>query len=196
MILQSASFNASTPGSAIIGVAPFDPALGTLDTVLVTIQGTFSGTVDAPAAQPYLIEVDQNFFGLANKYFAFDGPGKLTFTGFGTGHDAPFGGSFSYEFQFNAVTDILGFSLAVTSGPVTPPIDIIGTRSRFLNATIPTDEVDLTQDLLSLVSASGTASGAMTIEYDFTPAPVPEPSSLTLVGVGVAGLALRACRRR
>lgn len=37
----------------------------------------------------------------------------------------------------------------------------------------------------------------VSIQYDFTdPAPIPEPATLLLVGSGVAGIAMRCCRRR
>src|SRR6185503_6883013 len=76
-----------------IGVTPFDPALGTLDRVSVSISGvlTVNGMtgrnqvqagpgVLVPQAYSYMVDVQQDFSGLAGRYFDFLGSATFRFS--------------------------------------------------------------------------------------------------------------------
>jgi hypothetical protein len=200
---------------------PFDTALGTLDRVDVFIRGQLSasgvtatnstgGPVPTPVAYGYSVEVSQRFFGLAGKYFEFFQPARFVFTSVASGTGEPFAfvTEYTYEFDFDAASDFVGFTLAaVTSSSGTlfpPPTGIGGLRADFVAALPPIDEIDLLQVASSTafggppptVSTFNT-SAVMEIRYNYTPvaAAVPAPGSGALL-VLAGGVALWSRRRR
>jgi hypothetical protein len=219
----STSFISAFSGSGFdaIGVTPFDPALGTLDSVQVSIDGTLTvsgqtppqiftiGFSNVPFPYSYSVSVTQDFFGLIGKYFDFDSNARFGFSGVATGLPAPFAFAtdFSYDFSFTATTDLLGFTVPVassSSGVFVPPTSISGTRSDFLETIVPIDEVDLVQTWSSQTAGaifptvqidSVHAGGTITLLYNYTP-PIPEPQTYAtlLAGLGLLGFAAR--RRR
>jgi len=204
-----------------IAVDPFDPALGTLNSINISITGalTVVGTtglnmvvvppgVQAPQAYGFQVTVTQLFFGLANKYFEFEDPATFLFTGnaTGVGEGFAFTTNYGYGFTFNTASDFVGFVIPTTSttfGTLTPPLGgVSGLRSNFLDTIVPIDEIDFFQSWSSL-NQSGTAlptvistvnnTGLLQITYNYTP--VPEPASWMLVVVGAAVLAARRLQR-
>ena len=197
-----------------IGLTPFDPSLGTLTSVDVSIQGQLSATLQtfqnpcAPAGVcplPYLAAIDQNFFGLAGRYFTFGSNAEFQFTGLasGAGESLPLIETYTYNFTFNSFTDLVGFAVLNPSfgGPASlflPPITVNGTVSGFQQSIIPINEVD------EVVSPGATAGGVLTgltdagsisITYNYTPPPpptVPEPSSLLLLVCGLPAVFFRS----
>jgi hypothetical protein len=222
IVFNSYSFSGSVTDAMAIN--PFDPALGTLTSVDVSISGTLSvsGTtsqnmvqsspgVFVPVPYNYQVNVTQDFFGLAGKYFDFGNPASFTFTGTasGAGGSLAFVTNFGYSFTFDATSDLVGFVLPSSSSTVgiliPPPGGVTGLRSDFLRTNIPLDEIDMIQTWSSQSLFGGVPSpqissvnsaGVLQITYNYTPTPVPEPSSLALLGLGVTWLAAGRYRRR
>lgn len=200
----------ATPFDAI-GVTPFDPALGTLDSVSVSILGTLSvGGATGPLITPggpvpyvYHVDVTQDYFGLAGRYFDFLAPASFTFVRNASGAGETFAliTIFSYDFDFTATTDLVGFvlpSVSSTMSALVPPISGIGgARSDFLLDLSGVNEIDLVQQASGIgfggpppTVTSVSAAGTIQIDYRFTPAAVavPEPASLALLGAALLAL--------
>jgi hypothetical protein len=215
-ILVVSGFSGS--GFDAIGVTPFNPALGTLDSVNVGILGTLtvSGNTlpfapnGAPVPYPYQVTVSQDFSGFANTYFSFDTAAIFGWLEIATGSGEPLSltSVFSYSFTLNSGTDLLGFTVPSASGTyatLQPPLSISGMRADFYPNVFQINEVDLIQSwAVSSVPVpvfinNVQSAGSMTFEYNYTPTPpvppvIPEPSTLALVGPSLLALSLR--RRR
>jgi hypothetical protein len=198
VIAQALSFDVGA-GAGIIGVQPFDPALGTLDAVGVDIKGVLE--VRGIALTPtFSVGVSQNFMGLAGKYFRFSDDAQLLLAGSGLpGDPVALFTSFRYTFQFNEVTDLSGFTVPSVEGPfiVVPSID--GTRADFLKTPLPLDEIDVVQapTLIAGIQLTSVEShGSLEITYLYTPVAVPEPGSLALLVSGCLAALTYGWRRR
>ena len=203
-----------------IEVTPFDPSLGTLDTVHVTINGVLivtgqtvqHGTVDPlagfiPLPYQYRVDVAQDFDGLGTTFFDFSSPATFMLPGVASGVPSPFtlATPFTYDLVFDSTTDLIGFDLPAVSGVTIPPLGgVVGPRNAFIDTGALLNLVVLSHTAtpialggpLPLVFSVG-ASGLLSIEYTYTPlATVPEPASLTLLTSGLlAALAVRRRRR-
>ena len=200
---------------------PFDTALGTLDSVDVFIRGQLSasgvtatnftgGPVPLPVPYSYSVEVSQRFFGLLDKYFEFFEPARFVFNSVASGTGEPFAfvTDYTYEFDFDAASDLAGFTLAsVTSSSgalFPPPTGIGGLRADFLAALPPIDEIHLVQVASATavgapppVIASFNTNAVMEIRYNYTPvaAAIPAPGSAALL-VLAGGVAVWVRRQR
>lgn len=199
-----------------IGLAPFDPALGTLDSVAIAIDGRLvvNGTTRprfesvgpflVPTPYPYTIEVLQRFQG-PQKFFQFNDPARFIYNAVASGTGEPFlvFQDFNYAFTFNASTDPVGVVVPGISGVGNAAIlpllgGISGRRGDFVDDGIPINEVDLIQSLSSVGSpliSSWNSAGTLHVTYNYTPAPqvppVMEPTTVVMLGLGVGGVVLR-----
>lgn len=185
-----------------MGLNPFNPALGTLDSVHVQITGNLHVQGIVVGSSPYIVE--QQFFGLAGRFFEFDSPAR--FIGTATGISDPQGQliptpfqhnfTFDYDFTFTAATDLIGFIPVNSPGAgIIPPTSISAQRSDFLPWIGNLYELDMQADVASGPVSTISSSGAVLIEYRYTPAPpiTPTPSA---AAAGMALLALVSTARR
>jgi hypothetical protein len=204
-----------------IGMTPFDSSQGTLDSVAVRILGTLSvsgstlphlvpvGVTPVPTPYDYRVDVTQDFEGLAGGYFDLHDHTTFSMIGHASGSGEPFTlvTTFAYAFDFDDITDLIGFTIPSVSssvGTVVPAFSVSAARADFTGTGV-IEEVDLIQSATSAIVGGaavpapliGTflASGLITVTYEYTPAPeppsVPEPATLSLLGVAAAAAAAR-----
>lgn len=225
--LQAATltqFVAVPAGTAsFLPLTPFDPALGTLDSVRVSIDGSAMVPVLAlpafgsppPGPYPYRVVVHQSFDGLAGKYFDSAGPATFQFDAIAAAGGGSYllAGLYHYDFTFTAITDLAGFTAASMSGggslTAIPPLGgMIGERDDFeIQPPLGLDLllITLTPDSTTafglapgpILTGLPSAPGLMQIDYRYTPAEVPGPTALAAIGGGLVALACaRLLRRR
>ena len=208
-ILTADSFSGS--GAVVfdaMGFNPFNPALGTLDSVYVRITGNLSVQGTTVGVMPYAVE--HQFLGLFGRFFEFDSPARFTgtaigaFTSQGQPIPTPFlhNFNFDYGFTFNAATDLVGFVPVNSPGAgIIPPISITALRSDFLPWIGEVYELDMQANLFSGPVTTLSTGGAVIIEYRYTPAPPIDPAPVPLPasaagGAALAGLLASSRRRR
>jgi hypothetical protein len=199
-------------GGGPVDFAPFDPTLGTLDSVSIAIAGEFDiivtpppNIVDGlPAPYPVTVSFGQRFTAVGAGGFTTTLDNRsITGVGVSDGTGAPIGvlEPFDYSFAFNSATDLLGFALASDGSTEGATVDGFLPQPGFTSI----DELlvdEATSDGNSVVNV--VADGIGTVTYDYTPASpgggsgpsrVPEPPSLALLGPAIFA-ALRGRRKR
>lgn len=196
-------FSADSP-AGLAEIHAFDPDLGTLDAVHVSILGSGFMTVmtgpvfSGPSPVPFsvMVGLDVDFDGFISQFFDFSDFATATATGVATGAGGPLVipiSLFSLSFTFDEFSDtFLGFDVPSASGIVPPPM-VIGTRPAFVLSPTTLESVLLTQ-AGRIIATGGPASvlsstlfGSIQVTYDFTPAPaLPEPGLLSLLAIGAS----------
>lgn len=208
-------------GSVIIDYSSFDPSLGALQRIDVSITGSLivrglsqlnliptpSGPIPVPV--PLTAVVQQDFSALAGRGFDFATPATYVLNSLATGlgEAVTLSVPFRYDFAFTDFTDLVGFAIPSFSGPTIPPTLITGERSDFLDLPVPLDDLPIQGLLITtpsstigLIAPSAESVGVLRVTYTYNEAlPTPdvdvaEPGSLVLLGFACLGL-LRARRR-
>ena len=186
-----------TDWSQLVGLPQFNPALGTLKSVdislsssmstVLNIDNTSASTISGSANALVWISVDNNTF---TNLFGQGGAGNpvinLSIPKRGYNYSLAAGASVNSGTLYAQQT--------VDSGTLSDPAvlsSFTGTGTLDLNAATTTFAVNSYHGGNISVSQQTTADLTTTVTYDYSPAslsPVPEPSSLALAGLGLAAL--------
>lgn len=170
----------STVGGAVMvdnfAYHAFNPALGNLDKVSVSIDGTLSGlvlesvgnivgnTIAGPVYGPnnYLSTVNFEINDLINGGFDFNAPAQFIFTGQSftglPGSQSPFSINYALDFVFDDITELFGFTLptvlAVPGAAIPPASGITASLDDFLGSSVHGDVIEslVKIDMLSVIS--------------------------------------------
>ncbi|MGH0029805.1 MAG: PEP-CTERM sorting domain-containing protein [Myxococcota bacterium] len=163
---------------------PFDPSLGTLDRVIVRIEGNLVQAFIRTGGPPQLatIQMSQRFFSPSGRGFEFETDAVYTHAGLST-LPSPRILAISHDFTFDAASDVLGFALPASSGPLlSPPTAVNGVRADWELAALPGDPgIDVEMLMLPPVTTGPIAAqstsfeGVVTVQYVYTPAVPPPP---------------------
>jgi PEP-CTERM motif len=193
----------STFGGNVAMVPDFDPSLGTLDGVSVTIEGNLDLSVltspnlvpegpgvFAPIPYMYSAEVGPQYTGQLFRSIPAGLPSSATGTADGLGDLSSASAFVDENFQFNALSNLTGLDIEGTAtGKLSSFISPVAGANLPL-AEIMTPPLFVQTQGLPVLLVMSSFDGAMSVEYIYTPptSPVPLPSSLTLFVLGLAGV--------
>jgi hypothetical protein len=196
--VQEIQVTAQNYGSASVNpviLSSFDPSLGTLNSVNVSIQGTFSDTIltfptvdgeGIPVQLPFVVDLSQDFQG----FISFLSPTDINVTGLTDGFGDPIQviGTYDYTFTFDPNTDLIGqavMSVNVNGGvvgavagsvnPIPMPI-ALGTMADF-ESPVPGFSIPLVGTESTVVQDESDATaittppadqGAIIVQYNYT----------------------------
>lgn len=188
----------------------FDPALGTLSAVTVSIVASGGvalqpppPTGPVPVPYPVIVGLEFELDGNGSQFFEFGGPARALAPAVALGLGEPMFvpiGLFSLNFTFDDLTELIGFSVPSAQG-VAPPPTVNGNRDAFVLGPATVESLLLTRVGLVVASdgplpavVSSVLNGSIQVTYDYTPRPVPEPAVAVLASIG-AIMSLRRRRR-
>lgn len=203
-IVQTDPF-AISGGVATVGFQEFDPALGTLDSIGVSITGTLSFTAILGPSQAVTPIFNWDAFGAGGRGFGFAGSGAvLLFPPLvNPSPTAPLlttgASNFSLSFTLTATTDVSGVivpSVSAAPASIVPPVTVEAQRSDFIAGLV---QVGITESFVfapvSFAPTDISGGGVVTFTYDYTPAAIAVPAApagaALLAGLAIAGLLRR-----
>jgi len=173
----------------VLSLQTFDTALGTLNSVNVSIRGivTATGTMPVnrridglPLPYAFTVNVTQSFTGLGGQFFQFATPSHIAFPGVapgGTQYNFGFNTGYSYNFTLNSTTDSIGGTSSLLNGPFVSPVFVSGQTSDFQASAAYTNLLDFVQNV-SVTAPShpvqklnGSVTGVLSLTYNYTARP-------------------------
>lgn len=195
VIVQGTSFSIAG-NSANMSFAAFDPALGVLDKVNVSITATLAFTMKVFPGQTVTPIIAFNAFGAGGRGFDFSGDALLSLPS-ATNTDAcgpvdpcapiiiPFAKTFSLSFDLTPLSDLSSVVVADTDIGTTPPPTIDARRADFIEGIgpIPIYEAMVFKPFVFTPFGEYAGGGALIATYYYTPtASAGEPGGGTTGG--------------
>lgn len=190
ILIDTAPVNFSAFGPSLSGQLDlFNPALGTLNRVDLSIIGGLTVTSATPvcvpdpfipcAPLPYRFQLQLDIAGLGGGYFAMD-DATMIFTGVVPPVTPAVSDTraFSLGLRFDAATDLIGFDVPSPFTGFDIPALAFAQRSDFLDTPFPLDQLVFSwtpTDLLNATPFQLTGAAVITVQYDYTPATPPVP---------------------